>query len=45
MSLVNLLFYTFNAVKEKVCRKPFCNQCHMVSEYFDFEMMPKRTPS
>ena len=31
-------FILFNAVKEKVCRKSFCNLCMMVSEYYDFEM-------
>ena len=28
----------FNAVKEKVCGKSFCNLCMMVSEYHDFDM-------
>ena len=31
-------FILFNAVKEKVCRKYFCNLCMMVSEYYDFDM-------
>ena len=31
-------FILFNAVKEKVCRKSFCNFCMMVSEYDDFDM-------
>ena len=31
-------FILFNAVKEKVCRKSFCNLCMMVSEYYDFDM-------
>ena len=31
-------FILFNAVKEKVCRKSFCNLCKTVSEYYDFEM-------
>ena len=36
--MVNLCFILFNTIKEKVCRKPFCNLCMMVSEYYDFEM-------
>ena len=31
-------FILFNAVKEKVCRKFFCNLCMMVSKYYDFDM-------
>ena len=31
-------FALFNTVKEKVCKKSFCNLCMMVSEYHDFEM-------
>ena len=31
-------FILFNTVKEKVCRKSFCNLCMMVSEYYDFEI-------
>ena len=34
----NFCFILFNAVKEKVCRKSFCNLCMMVSEYYDFDM-------
>ena len=26
-------FILFNAAKEKVCRKSFCNLCMMISEY------------
>ena len=37
MSVVNLCFMLFNAVKEKVCRKSFSNLCMLVSEYYDFE--------
>ena len=31
-------FILFNAVKEKICRKSFCNLRMMVSEYCDFDM-------
>ena len=31
-------FMLFNAVKENVCRKSFCNLCMMVSEYYDFDV-------
>ena len=31
-------FILFNAVKEQICRKSFCNLSMMVSEYCDFDM-------
>ena len=35
-------FVIFHVVKEKVCRKSFCDLCMVVSEYFDFEMEKRR---